>query len=161
AVAAMGSAYVTGTTYSTNFPTMDAFKAASAGPPDAFVTRFQPGGSLQYSSYLGGGSNEDGFAIAVDASANAYVTGTTFSTNFPTTAGAFKTTANAFVTAFVAKIGPKATPTLTTAATPTTVAGGTIQDTATLAGATPTAGGTITFTLVGPIPITVSNPCAT
>src|SRR3989441_4502002 len=59
--------------------------------------------ALAYSTYLGGSSSDFGFGIAVDAAGNAYVTGDTNSTNFPTTAGAFQTTfggppGDAFVT---------------------------------------------------------------
>src|SRR5206468_59270 len=53
---------------------------------DAFVTKFAPAGnSLVYSTYLGGTGRDSGSGIAVDASGAAYVTGTTDSTNFPTT----------------------------------------------------------------------------
>ncbi len=51
---------------------------------DAFVTKLNSNGSLSYSTYLGGNSTDKGFGIAVDVSGNAYVTGVTFSTNFPT-----------------------------------------------------------------------------
>ncbi len=47
---------------------------------------------LVYSTYLGGSGEDTGGTIAVDASGNAYVAGTTASANFPTTAGAFQTT---------------------------------------------------------------------
>ena len=51
---------------------------------DAFVTKLNSSGSLSYSTYLGGNSTDNGFGIAVDVSGNAYVTGVTSSTNFPT-----------------------------------------------------------------------------
>ena len=61
--------------------------------PDAFVTKLNAAGSaLVYSTYLGGSGDDDGNGIAVDSSGNAYVTGYTDSTNFPT--------ANAFQAAF-------------------------------------------------------------
>jgi len=96
-VDAAGNAYVTGVTTSTNFPTTaDAFQTASAdgaAAGDAFATKLDPSGSaLVYSTYLGGGSGDQGCGIAVDANGNAYVTGSTTSTNFPTTAGAFQMT---------------------------------------------------------------------
>jgi hypothetical protein len=76
---------------------------------------------LVYSTYLGGSGNDQGFGIAVDAVGNAYVTGLTNSTNFPTTAGAFDTSFNGVQDVFVAKIAdidvaPPATLTLTPAA---------------------------------------------
>ena len=82
-----GNVYVTGWTGSTNFPTLNAFQPAIAGtfPLDAFVTKFTPTGVLSYSTYLGGSNgSEVGYGIAVDASGNAYVTGSTESTDFKT-----------------------------------------------------------------------------
>jgi len=102
AVDADGNAYITGSASSDNFPTtVGAFQPAYGGLGDAFVTKLNPTGSaLVYSSYLGGSGSgtgsisgeDDGNGIAVDAGGNAYVTGTTFSADFPTTAGAFQTT---------------------------------------------------------------------
>ena len=107
AVDGSGSAYLTGPTDSTDFPTTSgAFQeqfggetagCASAGiwPPcgDAFVTKLGPTGStLVYSTYLGGSADDYAEAIAVDGSGNAYVTGQTKSANFPTTSGAFQET---------------------------------------------------------------------
>ncbi len=78
--------YVTGNTLSTDFPVANAFQANLGSPliEDAFVTKFNSSGSLSYSTYLGGDSTDNGFGIAVDVSGNAYVTGVTSSTNFPT-----------------------------------------------------------------------------
>jgi hypothetical protein len=85
AVDASGNAYVTGSTDSTNFPTVNALQASNAGGYDAFVSKFNAAGTaLVYSTYLGGLLYDNGFGIAVDASGNAYVTGSTDSTNFPT-----------------------------------------------------------------------------
>jgi hypothetical protein len=79
-----GSAYVTGSTLSTAFPTQTPFQA-DQGLEDAFVTKLSPSGSsLVYSTYLGGGDAEQAFGIAVDGSGSAYVTGFTSSTDFPT-----------------------------------------------------------------------------
>src|SRR5439155_688758 len=106
AVDALGNAYVTGFTDSTTFPTTaGAFQTTLGGTEDAFVTKLNATGSvLVYSTYLGGSDVDDGLGIAVDARGNAYVTGVTFSTNFPTTAGAFQTTGGGREDAFVAKI---------------------------------------------------------
>src|SRR5580658_663237 len=104
-----GNAYVTGQTASANFPTTDgAFQTALNGSANAFVTEIAAdGSSLIYSTYVGGNgalgtTGDSGNAIAVDSSGDAFVTGGTTSTNFPTTAGAFQTTlkgtiGNAFV----------------------------------------------------------------
>ncbi len=85
-----GNAYVTGLTVfgetgSNNFPTVNPIQPAFGGFVDAFVTKVNPAGSaLLYSTYLGGSSADQGHGIAVDGSGNAYVTGRTTSTNFPT-----------------------------------------------------------------------------
>ena len=83
-----GYAYVTGFTYSTDFPTLNQFQTWQGGEYDAFVTKLdttQSGNaSLVYSTFLGGNGGDAGFGIAVDNSGNAAVTGNTQSTNFPT-----------------------------------------------------------------------------
>jgi len=86
-----GEAYVTGLT-APGFPTTpDAFQVSNAGSTDAFVTKLNAAGSgLIYSSYLGGLSNDVAYAIAVDSVGDAYVTGATYSANFPVTKGAFQ-----------------------------------------------------------------------
>ena len=86
AVDSSGAAYVVGTTSSTNFPTTaNSYQSAYAGNGDAFIAKLSPTGSaLVYSSYLGGTSADFGQAIAVDSSGNAYVAGSTGSTDFPT-----------------------------------------------------------------------------
>ncbi|MCX6833057.1 MAG: SBBP repeat-containing protein, partial [candidate division Zixibacteria bacterium] len=78
------NAYVTGSTPSSNFPTLNPYQTYQGGN-DAFVTKLSStGDSLTYSTYLGGAGHEEGHGIAVDASGNAYVTGYTGSSNFPT-----------------------------------------------------------------------------
>ena len=107
-----GDAYIIGSTNSTDFPTMNALQPTfGGGPSDAFVAKINPSGSaLLYSSYLGGSSQEFGSQIAVDSAGNAYVTGQTLSTDFPTTPGAFQRVCGGRSTgcfdAFVAKINP-------------------------------------------------------
>jgi autotransporter-associated beta strand protein len=92
AVNSAGNAYVTGLTSSANFPTTAGVPQGSAqGGYDAFLTELNStGSSLVYSTHLGGSGNDYGQAIAVDSSGNAYVTGYTSSTNFPTTGGVFQ-----------------------------------------------------------------------
>jgi hypothetical protein len=109
-----GSAYVTGYTYSPDFPvTAGAFDNTRAGL-DAFITKFTPGGtSLVYSTFLGGAGREQGHGIAVDVGGNAYVTGSTESFDspftsayegFPVTSGAFQMRGS--FDAFVTKLNP-------------------------------------------------------
>jgi hypothetical protein len=106
AVDAAGDAYVAGFTQSTNFPTRNAFQKSIGGEANAFVTELGASGSnLVYSTYLGGNGFDVAYGIAVDAAGNAYVTGSTTSSNFPTT-NAFQTAAGGWYgNAFVTKIG--------------------------------------------------------
>jgi len=85
AVDGSGNAYVTGFTDSDDFPATKPLQARYGGLVDAFVTKINAAGSAYvYSTYLGGSQNDQGQAIAVDGSGNAYVTGVTSSTDFPT-----------------------------------------------------------------------------
>jgi len=94
-----GNAYVTGFTYSSNFPLQSALYAilnnnVLSSPPfgDAFVAEVNPTGTaLVYSTYLGGENDDFGSGIAVDSSGNAFVTGSTASVDFPFTTGAYQT----------------------------------------------------------------------
>ena len=91
-----GNAYVTGFTQSPNFPTTTgAFDrtGSASNNLDAFVTKLNPAGTaLVYSTFIGGRNSDWGRGIAVDTAGNAYVTGQTMSSNFPTTSGAFDRT---------------------------------------------------------------------
>jgi len=97
AVDGSGNAYITGGATSTDFPTAAALRPSNAGYQDAFLTKLSAAGSsLVYSTYLGGsggqlGQPEEGRAVAVDGSGNAYVAGVTSSANFPL-AGAYQPT---------------------------------------------------------------------
>lgn len=97
AIDASGNAYVTGYTNSSNFPkTTGAYDESHNGGYDVFVTKLNPSGNdLVYSTFIGGGgdfSSDYGYGIAIDGSGNAYITGYTESSNFPTTEGAFDST---------------------------------------------------------------------
>ncbi len=109
AVDASGNVYVSGKTRSTDFPIFNAIQTTNRGSSDAFVTKLNPSGSsLVYSTYLGGSSADAASNIAVDVSGNAYVTGYTGSTNFPTL-NAIQGTLSGLSDAFVTKIDPTGT----------------------------------------------------
>ncbi len=110
AVDASGNVYVTGYTFSTNFPTAGAFQATKGGGYDALLTKLNPAAygaaSLLYSTYLGGfSSNDFGRDVAVDSSGKAWVAGSTDG-NFPTTAGAFQVAFGGSRDAFVTRLNP-------------------------------------------------------
>jgi hypothetical protein len=78
-----GNTYVTGSTDSKDFPTVHALFASYPPPPNAFVAKLDPAGSVVYSTYLGGRRSEGAYEIAVDASGQACVAGATNSPDFP------------------------------------------------------------------------------
>lgn len=116
ALDAAGNAYVAGTTASSDFPLVDPIELARGGGViglSGFVSKLSPDGSqLVYSTYLGGSGSAVINGIALDASGNAYVTGETDSTDFPTTAGVIQEKAGrrhcieGCSDAFVTKIAP-------------------------------------------------------
>lgn len=80
-----GNIWVTGSTYSRNFPTRNAFQDTFAGgSTDGYVFKLSPsGGMLAYSTYLGGSGNDSASGIAVDTNGNVYIAGGTDSRDFP------------------------------------------------------------------------------
>jgi hypothetical protein len=104
--------YVTGPAGSGFATTAGAFQSTlgAGAVSNAFLAEFNPSlsgsASLRYGSYLGGGNTDAGSGVAVDSSGNAYVSGYTNSTNFPTTAGAYQTTLAGNNDAIVAKFNP-------------------------------------------------------
>lgn len=102
-----GYAHVTGLANSVDFPTTaDAVQPIKNGANDAFVTKLNPTGTgVVYSTYLGGNGGDTGTAIALCADRNAYVTGGTASSDFPTTQGAYQAAfPGGFGFAFVTKL---------------------------------------------------------
>jgi hypothetical protein len=104
ALDASGDIYAGGSTCSPNFPTTaGAFQINYRGGycdggslGDGFISELNPNGTaLVYSTFLGGSSTDFIFGIAIDAVGSAYITGLTYSLDFPVTPGAFQTTCNA------------------------------------------------------------------
>ena len=89
AVDAAGYAYITGFTAAYDFPVQGALQsscsldAKEVCEGQAFITKLNPGGSLNFSTFLGGSGTDAGNGIALDAAGNIYVAGSTTSTNFP------------------------------------------------------------------------------
>ncbi len=112
-----GDAFLVGNTTSKDFPTTaGALQSANnASKETGFVTELNSAGSsLLYSTYFGGSTFSSISGVTVDGSGNAYLTGTTQDTNFPTTPGAYKAVQPAKTTAgsnsaFVAKLNPLGT----------------------------------------------------
>ena len=103
-----GSVYVTGFTETSSFPTKNALQSSfGGGTRDVFIAKFNPSrtgpDSLVYSTFLGGSDRDEGNSITVDAAGNAYVTGFTFSRNFPT-AGAQQSELAGGADLFVSKV---------------------------------------------------------
>ena len=111
-----GNSYIIGRTYSNNFPiTGGVIQERFSNEPyqpfyDVFVTKLNSTGSaLIYSTYLGGTAHDEGNSISIDDNGNAYLTGTTNSTNFPVTAGVYQNTNAGGYDGFVCKINSNAT----------------------------------------------------
>jgi hypothetical protein len=83
ALDASGAAYVVGETYSEDFPVRHAVQGTRGGLYDIFVTKLSAAGSIEYSTYLGGWGADYAGRIAVDDGGRAYLTGLTWSMNFP------------------------------------------------------------------------------
>lgn len=103
-----GRAYVTGVTSSIDYPTTSGAydRTLSNGHPDAFVSVLDPAGAnLVYSTFLGGSDLDAGNDISQDGVGRVYVTGYTYSVDFPATNGAYDTTFNVNSDAFVSVLG--------------------------------------------------------
>jgi Beta-propeller repeat len=108
------SAYVAGETFSIDFPVTEYFnpnlqakQKVFGGDSDAFVVKVDPDGVLKngYSTYLGGSNTDAANGIAVDSSGHAYVTGMTYSTNFPTNGPiSYGSAANGGVISFITEM---------------------------------------------------------
>ncbi|MGA9751410.1 MAG: PKD domain-containing protein [Acidobacteriota bacterium] len=101
--------FLAGATSSADFPHVSAAQPLYAGGTDAFVTKFNAAGTFPwYSTYLGGSASDGAWAIAVDSTGSAYVTGGTSSANFPTQVP-FQAAAGGSGDAFVTRLSPSGT----------------------------------------------------
>ncbi len=100
-----GEAFIAGTTASSNFPDASLPQSTAGGGYDAFVTKLNAAGSaIVYSTYLGGSGSDFANGIVVDSAGEAFVTGTTSSTNFPTASALRATYAGGAFDGFVTKL---------------------------------------------------------
>ncbi|HEX4426971.1 MAG TPA: SBBP repeat-containing protein [Terriglobales bacterium] len=138
--------YVAGTTSSDDFPTLNGLTVTPAAGNHVFVSKFNSGANLQYSTLLAGSAVDSASGVAIDSLGRIYVTGATTSTDFPTTANSFSTL-NGFVPPgsnelFFSKLDPTANglsallystylfgTKVNTGVTPTVVGGGIAVDT--------------------------------
>lgn len=117
---AQGDAFLIGWTHSSNFPVKNAFQRSmgstntckvptggTAACPDAFVVKIAPtGDSLVYSSYFGGDRADEGYAVAVDAKGNAWISGYSLSDNFQVTPTAYQSKLSGQQNGFIAGVSP-------------------------------------------------------
>ncbi len=104
-----GNAYITGWTFSTDFPLQNSLQSSTAGgqAADAIVAEFSSSGSLVFSTVLGGHADNRGGAIAVDETGAVYVSGSTYSADFPLVSP-FQSTYGGAGDAIMFKLGPSA-----------------------------------------------------
>jgi hypothetical protein len=103
AVGPDGSVCITGYTTSADFPVLNAYQPTKKGTANAFLSCFNVGGSLRFSTYFGGSGMDKGQAIVFGPNGNIYLVGTTNSTNFPVTPGVLQSKIGTGTNAFVAQ----------------------------------------------------------
>lgn len=102
--------YITGTTASaTQISTAGAYQVAMSGTKDAFLAKFNSGGTIQWSTYYGGTAQENGLGVVCDAMGNIDITGQTNSVISMASAGAYQTTLSGTNDAFIAQFLPAGT----------------------------------------------------
>lgn len=106
AVTNESSCYIIGFTRSSDFPTLKAFNNTYSGSDDAFLAKFAPNGSLLWSTFFGGSNMDFGHSIAVTTDGSCYITGETWSSNFPTKNAYTDVFGGGNTDAFVAKFAP-------------------------------------------------------
>lgn len=105
-----GNAYLTGDTFSTDFPVAGTLQPVKNNVNDAFVLKLNAAGSaIVYAAYLGGAGSDTANSIALDAAGNVYLTGVTSSADFPLTSGALQSVFKGLNDAFITKINAAGT----------------------------------------------------
>jgi Beta-propeller repeat/Putative metal-binding motif len=108
AVDKSGNAYVTGKSFSWDFPIVNPMQVRQGYYADVFITKFnRSGNGLIYSTFLGGSGYDEAWGIAVDASGSVYVTGVTESGDFPTVSAYQPYRTSAWPEAFISKLTPE------------------------------------------------------
>ena len=108
---ANGNVYVASSTYSINFPTVNAFQSSIGGLQDACVFQLSSDLSqMNWSTYLGGSDDDSGFSLAEDNAGNVFVCGGTQSVNFPTAGNGYGQVFNGGNSdGWIAKLSPDGT----------------------------------------------------
>lgn len=96
---------VISSTFSTDFPVVNAIQNTNNGGQEAVVFRLNPGlTSMSWSSYLGGSNDDSGFSLTAHPNGNYYVTGGTASEDFPVTSGAYQTNFQGVVDGYIVQL---------------------------------------------------------
>jgi len=105
------ASYTIAYTYSTNFPGVTGgFQSSSHGGMETVVFKLNSTGqTIEYATYIGGSQDDFGYDIALGSDQSVYITGRTFSPDFPTTTGCYDPTHNSSQNPFVSKISPDGT----------------------------------------------------
>jgi uncharacterized protein (TIGR03437 family) len=105
---AQGNIYIAGSTLSANFPVKSAVQdhLASSIGHNVYLTKLDPSGSVVYSTYFGGNGDDLATVVTVDPAGGVYVAGTTSSTNFPVTQGAYSSVSHFASNTFLLKLNP-------------------------------------------------------
>lgn len=116
AVDSSGAAYIIGLTGEASdppgpnsFPIKNAYDATYHGAGDIFISKFNPDGTLAYSTFLGGSGTDEAFSIAVDSAGTAYFAGSNLGGDFPMVGSSYRTNNSGKFDAIAGKLNPSGT----------------------------------------------------